>query len=119
MKKKKALFETDSLEDLNLLEFIGKKMLEGNEVRIDLLTANREDVKKTNFPLSIECNLRDLNDDIEKEFNDTHKLPTSERLIGVEFCNIFRITKVLGVQIVREDKKTLNVIINLEFESIN
>lgn len=49
MKKKKALFETDSLEDLSLLEFIGKKMLEGNGICIDLLTANRENVKKDEF----------------------------------------------------------------------
>lgn len=118
MKRKEILFETDSLEDLSLLEFIGKKMLEGSGICIDLLTANRKDVRKTNFPLSIECNLRDLNDDVEKEFNDTHKLPTSERLIGVEFCEIFRITKVLGVQIIEKDEKTLNVVINLEFESI-
>lgn len=118
MKGKEILFETDSLEDLNLLEFIGKKMLEGNKIHIDLLTANRQGVRKTNFPLSIECNLRDLNDDVEKEFNDTNKPPTSERLIGVEFCEIFRITKVLGVWIIKKDEKTLNVVINLEFESI-
>lgn len=111
--KNEILYEADSLEDSKLQEFVNLKIAEGKKIYIDLYTTNKEKVK-TAILDTIKYNLQDFNEDINEEFKN--KLPTTERIIGVEFRNLFKISRINKV-LVKEDKEGgLCVVIDLNFD---
>lgn len=112
--KNKILYETNSLEDPKLQEFVNLKITEGKEIYIDLYTTNEEKVK-TAILDTIKYNLQDFNNDVNREFKN--RLPTTERLIGVEFRDLFR-TSGINKVLVEEDEEGggLCVVIDLNFD---
>ena len=112
--KNKILYETDSLGDPKLQEIINLKVTEGKEIYIDLYTTNKEKVK-TAILDTIKYNLQDFNNDVNEEFKN--RLPTTERLVGVEFRDLFR-TSGINKVLVKENKEGggLCVVIDLNFD---
>lgn len=112
--KNKILYETDSLEDPKLQKIINLNVTKGKGIYIDLYTTNEKKVK-TAILDTIKYNLQDFNNDINEEFKN--RLPTTERLIGVEFRDLFKISKINKV-LVKENEEGLCVVIDLNFDKI-
>ena len=112
--KNKILYETDSLEDPKLQEIVNLEVTKGKKIYIDLYTTNEEKVK-TAILDTIKYNLQDFNEDVNKEFKN--RLPTTERLIGVEFRDLF-ITSGINKVLVKENEEGegLCVVIDLNFD---
>lgn len=111
--KNEILYETNSLEDSKLQEFINLKIAEGKEIYIDLYTTNEEKVK-TAILDTVKYNLQEFNEDVNEEFKN--RLPTAERIIGVEFRDLFKISRINKVLVKKDKEEGLCVVIDLNFD---